>query len=213
MLGGFATWVQGIGPGGLTAVHVYDLRTGVDKVVRRGHAQNSFLLAGHLVAWPESPSRGALTRIYAASTLTGKRMTVPPALRNLLGISGLETDGRQITYPSAPYKSLWWSASLRRAPAEILTARSDSHIDNSVQVGGRYVGFGIQPPLFLADTKIRRYIEIEREYGWTLLSAHALLVDYGDNTQKVLDYLANVVVVPLRDLPPMPACARAGARR
>ncbi len=204
---GEATWTQGSGPDGLTEVHVYDLRAGRDRVIHTGHTESPFLLAHRLVAWPESPKRGAYAQMFVANALTGKRVEVPPALRVLRGISGLETDGRQIAYPSARFRSLWWSPSLRAEPTEILAARGLNSIDNSVQIGGRYVGFGIEPPLFLADTKTRRYLEIERQYGYTELNANVLLVDYGNNTRKRLDFRSHVVLVPLRALPRMPACS------
>ncbi len=203
---GVATWVQGSGPDGLTDVHVYDLRSSRDAVVRRGHALGSFLLGGHLVAWPESPSRGARTRMYAASTVTGGRVSTPRALRGLRGVSGLATNGRRIAYPSAPYKALLWSPSLRAMPREIVAARNLDHIDNSVQVGGRYIGFGMQPRLFVADTQTHGYLQLGNRGGWTEVDKTALLVVSGP-TKKVLHPVLRVAFVPLRKLPPLPACS------
>ena len=45
-LDGIATWVQGTGPSGIAGVHVYNLRTGHDAIIHRGHAQGSFLFGG-----------------------------------------------------------------------------------------------------------------------------------------------------------------------
>jgi hypothetical protein len=202
---GIATWVQGSGPDELTEVHVYDLRRDRDTVVSARHAQGSFLIHGHRVAWPESPYRGAETRIYVTSS-TGRPVPVPPALRGLHGVSGLATDGLRIAYPSAPYKALWWSSSLAHAPARIVAASSADHIDNSVQISGRWIGFGIQPGVFVADTKTRRYIEITAHGGWTRLDSKSLLVLYATGS-KALDAVAPITFVPLRDLPPLPACA------
>lgn len=204
--GGFATWVQGSGPEGQTTVHVYDLRTGRDRVVHEGHAQGSFLLHGHLVAWPESPARGAETRISVASGVTGASVPTPRALRVLSGVSGLATDGRRIAYPNASYTSLWWSPSLRGRPRRIVAARGYDHIDNSVQIGGRYIGFGIQPRVVLADTRTRRYLTLTAHGGWTRLDARSLLVLYAMRS-KALDARATIAFVPLRDLPPLPACS------
>jgi hypothetical protein len=193
---GVATWAQGSGEDGLAEIHVYDLGAGRGRVIHTGHAEGPFLLAHGLVAWPESAAPGAYVRMYAADALSGKRTRTPRALRVLRGVSGLDTDGRQIAYPSAAFTSLWWSPSLRRAPEEIIAARGGNHVDNSVQIGGRYIGFGIQPRLFVADTKTHRYLEIERHYGWTELNSAALLVDYG----------GHVVLVPLDVLPRIPDC-------
>ena len=203
---GVATWGQGIGPEGLSAIHVYNLRTGRGAIVHRGHAQGSFIFGRRLVGWPESPGPGRLTRMRAASALTGKRRKVPPALRTLYGVSGLATDGRRIAYPSAQYRSLWWSPSLRRKPRRVVTARSHDRIDNSVQVGGRYVAFGISPRLFVADTKSRRYLQIGHSGGWMKIDDTTLLVAFG-SPKKVIHPRLRISVVPLGKLPAMPACA------
>jgi hypothetical protein len=210
VLDGIATWVQGTGPGGVAGVHVYNLRTGDGTIIHRGHAQGSFLFAGHRVAWPESPGPGRVTRMHAASALTGKRVVVPRALRALDGVSGLATDGHRIAYPDAPYRSIWWSPSLRRKPRKILTARSRDHIDDSVQVGRRYVGFGIWPRLFVADTQTHRYIEVGRHGGWIQVDGITLLVVAGSPTKAVHPRL-RLALVPLGRLPPLPACTRRGA--
>ena len=145
--------------------------------------------------------------MYAASALTGRRVETPPALAALRGVSGLVTDARQIAYPSTAFRSLWWSPSLQVKPTEILSARGVvNHVDNSVQVGGHYVGFGVQPQLFLANTDTHRYVEIGNQLGHTELNARALLVEYGENTKKQANFRPHVALIPLRALPPIPAC-------
>jgi hypothetical protein len=206
-LGGIATWVQGSGPGGITALHVYDLRAGHGTVIHRGHAQGSFLLARHRVGWPESPRPGRVTGMHVASALTGKRVGVPRALHGLRGVSGLATDGHRIAYPTAAYRSIGWSPSLRRKPSKILSVPSPGHVDDSVRIGGRYIGFGIWPRVFVADTTTHRYVRVARHGGWTILDDTALLVVFG-STRKVIHPRLRVAYVPLRRLPPLPACAR-----
>jgi hypothetical protein len=202
---GIATWVQGVGPGGIGAVHAYNLRTGRGMVVHRGHAQSSFLLDRHRVAWPESPSPGAETRMRVASVATGKRLRVPRALRELRGISGLATDGRGFAYPGPQYGSLWWSPSLAGTPQRIARPRAAGHVDDSVQVSGRYVGFGIWPRLFLADTRTRSYLPIGDRGGWTEVDKTALLTVSG-SAAKAIHARLTVSLVPLRDVPQVPAC-------
>ena len=203
---GIATWAQGSGPDDVAAVHVYDLRAGSDRIIHTGHGQGSFLLSGHLVAWPESLSRGAETRMQVASTRTGNLVPTPPALRGARGVSGLATDGRRIAYPNGAYTSLWWSSTLRASPRKIISSRGSTHIDNSVQIGGRYVGFGIQPRVFIGDTKTRRYLKIAAHGGWTRIDSRSLLVLFGTGSDAV-DPVAPIAFAPLRDLPPMPACS------
>src|SRR4029453_10716717 len=174
-LNGIATWVQGTGPEGIAAGHVYQLRAGRGTIIHRGHAQGSFLFGRRLVGWPESPGPGRVTRMRVASALTGNNGRVPRALRALYGVSGLATDGWRIAYPNAKYTSVRWSPSLRRKPRRIVTARSHDHIDDSVQLGGRYIGFGIWPRLFVADTRTHRYVQVARRGGWVLLDEKSLL--------------------------------------
>lgn len=202
---GIATWAQGAGPDGRTAVHVFDLRSGLDRVVRVGRTQGSFLLDGNVAAWPESRASGGTAKMRAASALTGEPVRVPRALGALRGVSGLATDGRRIAYPNASYTSLWWASSLRTKPREILAAKDGGHVDNSVQVGRRYVAFGIQPRLFLGDTRTHRYVQIGAHSGWARLDARSLLVLYATGS-KALDARAPIAFVSLRDLPPLPAC-------
>jgi hypothetical protein len=133
-------------------------------------------------------------------------MAVPRALRSLRNVTGLYTDGLRIAYPDASYKSLWWSPSLGAKPYEVVSTRHVEHIDNSVQVGARYVGFGTYPRAFVADTKARRYIEVSRNGGSVFVNSTSLLVVHGP-AKKVLHAKLRTVFVPLRDLPPMPACS------
>jgi hypothetical protein len=205
-LNGIATWVQGTGPEGIAAVHVYNLGTGRGTIIHRGHAQGSFLVGRRLVGWPESPGPGRVTRMRVASALTGKSVEVPRALRTLYGVSGLATDGRRIAYPNAKYTAVRWSPSLRGKPRRIVTVRSHDHIDDSVQIGGRYIGFGIWPRLFVADTRTHRYLQIARRGGWVLLDDTTLLVAFG-SPRKAIHPRLRIAVVPLGELPPIPACA------
>lgn len=204
--GGFATWVQGSGPDGRAAVHVYDLRSGRDMVVAEGRAEGSFLLEGHVVAWPELTAHDGQTRIRADSAVTGAPVRVPRALRGLRGVSGLATDGRRVAYPNASYTSLWWSPSLAAKPLRIVGVAGYDHIDNSVQIGGRYIGFGIQPHVFVGDTRTHRYVQVTAHSGWTRVDATSLLVRYASGS-KALGARAPIAFVRLRDLPPVPTCS------
>ena len=164
------------------------------------------MLDRHLVIWAEASAPGVPTRMHAASALTGKPLPLPPALQPLRNVTGLYTDGHRIAYLNASYRSLWWSPSLDKRPNRVVGTRHVfDHIDNSVKVGGRYVGFGEQPSVFVADTKTGRYVEVSRTFGFVYVNSAALLVVYGGG-KKVLHPILRMAFVPLRDLPPMPAC-------
>jgi hypothetical protein len=203
---GIAVWVQGVGPDQLGEVHAYNLRTGRDVVVRRGHPGGAFLIAGRIVIWAEAPAPGVPTQMHAAAALSGRPMAVPRALRSLRNVTGLYTDGHRIAYPTGPYKSLWWSPSLSTKPYEVVGTRHLEHIDNSVQAGPRYVGFGIYPRVFVADTKDGRYVEVSGDGGSVFVNSTSLLVVHGP-VKKVLHAVLRMAFVRLRDLPPMPACS------
>lgn len=203
--GGIATWAQGSGPDNRTAVHVYDLRAGRDRIIHEGHTQGPFLLAGGIVAWPESLTRGAETKIQAASVVTGATVSVPPALRALHGVSGLATGGNRFAYPNGSYTALLWSPSLQARPRQIVSTRADNHVDNSVQIGGGYVGFGIQPKVFIGDTRTHRYLKISNRGGWTRIDRRSLLVLFATGAKEP-DAVAPISFLSLRHLPPIPAC-------
>ena len=90
-------------------------------------------------------------------------------------------------------------------PHEVVGTRHLDHVDNSVSVGGRYVGFGVFPDVYVADTKTRRYIEVSTNGGSAFVDSRTLLVVHGPR-RKVLHAILRMALVPLRDLPPIPAC-------
>lgn len=202
---GFATWSQGSGRGGLADVHVFDLAHGRDRIVRRGHPAGSFLVAGGLVVWPESPRPGALTEMRAADVTSGRAVAAPSALRALRGVSGLATDGGALAYPNADYTSLWWSPSLATPARRVYaTGNPGSHIDNSVQVAGRWVVFGVPPALYLADLMSGRYAKLSAG-GYGRLDARTLVLLKATDS-KAIHPIADVVFLPLASLPAIPAC-------
>jgi len=201
---GVATWEQGSGPGGVGDIHVVQLATGKDKVIRHGHPGGPFFTGPNRIVWPESPRPGALTVFRAADARTGAKVAPAPVLRALRGISALVTDGKAIAYPSAYFASLWWSPSLSGKPSQIASAGYGDNIDNSVQVAGRYILFGIAPHTYLADTVQRRYIEISAG-GWGRLDTHDLVL-LPASPKKELHLVSDVLFVPLSSLPPVPPC-------
>jgi len=204
--GGVAAWTQGSGAGGIGDVHVFDLRSGKDRVVRHGHPAGAFLLAGGLVVWPESLKPGALTLMQAAEVASGRGVAAPAAFRTMRGVSGLATDGTVLAYPKDDYTSLWWSPSLEALPLRVFaTANATSHIDNSVQVAGGYAAFGVPPALFLAETEAHRYVQISSG-GFALLDARSLIL-LKPSRKKAVHPVSDVVFRSLASLPPFPTCS------
>jgi hypothetical protein len=201
---GVATWEQGAGPDSVGDIHVVQLATGKDRIIRHGHPGGSFFTGRNRIVWPESPRRGALTVFRAADARTGATVAPAPVLRSLRGIGALVTDGKAIAYPSSHFGSLWWAPSFSSTPSQIAIAGYGDTIDNSVQIAGRYVLFGIAPHTYLADTTRRRYVEISAG-GWGRLDTRSL-VFLPPSTKKAHHAIADVLFFSLESLPPVPPC-------
>jgi hypothetical protein len=200
---GIATWEQGSGPGGIGDIHVFDLASGRDRIVRHAHVGGAFFYGG-LIVWSESLRPDALTVMRAVDARTRKSRSVPASLRSLRGVSGLFTDGRAIAYPDAHYKSLWWSPKPSVAPRRLFgTAYGDS-VANSVQIAGRYIVFGVEPHTYVVDTATQRYLELKGG-GWGSMNSHALVL-LKPSSAKAQHTISDVLFLPLRSLPPMPRC-------
>jgi hypothetical protein len=184
---------------------VYDLSRGVDRVVRHGHPQGSFLVNGPRAVWPESLTRGAVTRMLAADARTGSSVQPPPALARLRGISALFTDGRAFAYPSARFTSLWWSPSLGATPRLVFKPKKAlNYVDNGVRIAGRYVIFSDTGKGYLADTRIRRYVELG--VAPVAVDRRALIVSSWTKG-KTLHPRNRISFIPVRSLPRLTRCA------
>ena len=140
----------------------------------------------------------------AAEARTGATVAPAPVLRGLHGIGALVTDGKAIAYPSSHFGSLWWAPSLSGTPSQIAMAGYAETIDNSVQMAGRYVLFGIAPHTYLADTAQRRYVEISAG-GWGHLDGRSLVL-LPPSPKKAHHAISDVLFFSLESLPPVPPC-------
>jgi hypothetical protein len=201
---GIATWEQGSGTNGAGDIHVFDLRSGHDRIVRHGHPQGPLFLDERTIVWPESLEPGAPTVLRAVDTKTGKSKQLPRALRRLRGISALASDGRGIAYPAASFKSLWWSPSPSVKPRRLFATGSGGNVDNSVQIEARYLLFTDAPHAYLVDTATHRYLQVSRG-GWGLFDNRALVFLPPSQT-KASHAISDVLFVRLASLPPIPRC-------
>jgi hypothetical protein len=203
-LDGYATWEQGSGPNGIGEIHVVDLKSGRERIVRRGHVGGSFLIKGHRVVWPESMKPGALTVMRTADARTGRAVATPPALRGVRGGLAPVTDGESVVYAADGWMSLWWSPSLQVAPRRVFTSSSGNHVENWVHLVGHYVSFTVWPKAFLADTSSGRYVQISSG-GETVLGTKSLALMRPAKTKSSYPH-NKIVLLPLRSLPPIPPC-------
>jgi hypothetical protein len=202
---GIATWEQASGPNQKGDVHVFDLATGGDRIVEHGYAGGPILVGDRLVVWPESLRLHGPTRMHAADARTGKPAPVPTAVRALSGIPAetFVTDGRTIVSPGDS-TSLSWSPSPSDSATLIARAGYGDHVDNSVQVAGRYIFFSVAPHAYLADTVTRRYVQVSSG-GLGLLSDQAFVL-LPPSSRKAAHVIADVLFVPLASLPTIPPC-------
>jgi hypothetical protein len=205
-LDGYATWEQGSGADSLGDIHVVDLKSGRNRIVRRGHPVGSFLVRGRsgpLVVWPESMKRGALTVMKTANAKTGQPVATPTALKNVRGGLVPVTDGHAIAFTSDGWKSLWWSPSLDTAPRRVFGTTGHDVIDYGVTLAGRYVSFTVWPKAYLADALSGRYIEIKPGAS-TYLGQTSFAVSRPAKTKA--NPITDLVFLPLKSLPPIPPC-------
>ena len=140
-----------------------------------------------------------------ANASTGAPLSAPPALRPLRGVSGLATDGSAIAFPNADYTALSWSRSLAKAPRRVFsTGDVARHVDNSVQVAGRYAVFSVGRHAYLADSVAGRFVQISPG-GWGRLTP-AGLVFLRPRAGKKLHTVADVVVLRRAEYPPIARC-------
>jgi hypothetical protein len=203
-LDGYATWEQGSGPNNRGDIHVVDLANGRNRIVSHGHSEGPFLVAGPLVAWAESMKPGALTVMRAASARTGRTVATPPALRNLRGGLAPVSDGKALAYITGYWGSLWCSPSPEAPSRRVLRSPVGSTIDNSLQVAGHFIFFGIQPVSYFADAASGRFVEI-KQGGWARLDARSLVL-LKPSAKKAVHGISDVVFLPLKSLPPIPPC-------
>jgi hypothetical protein len=114
------------------------------------------------------------------------------------------TDGRALAYTADNWNSLWWSPSLDTTPRRVLSSRVGYPIDNSVQVAGRFVYFGIQPSSYLANSAKGRYLKIS-DGGWALVGTKDFVL-LKPSLTKALHGVSDVVFLRLKSLPTIPLC-------
>ncbi len=202
---GYAAWGQGVGPDFLSEIHLVNLATDHDRIVRRGHPGTPFFIDGPRVVWPESMKRDALTVMKTADAKTGRTVATPPALRELRGATYLASSGKSLVYLTDRQMSLWWSPSLETAPKRVFQGRNYSLIGFPLaKAWGRYTSFSIPLKAYVADTEAGRYVRIYPG-GWALVGPEALVL-LAPSEKKAIHGITDIYYVPLKSLPRVPPC-------
>jgi len=201
---GYAAWEQG-SPNEIGEIHVVDLASGRDRIVRRGHPGGPFLIDGLRVIWPESMKPGSLTVMRAADAKTGRTIATPPALRKVRGALWTASNGKTLMYATNGQMSLWWSPSLKVAAKHVFTGRNYSLLGLPFnETWGRYTTFGIPLKTYLAETVAGRFVRIDR--GGLAITGPKALVLLEPSKQKTDHAVTDVAFIPLESLPPVPPC-------
>jgi len=202
---GYAAWEQGAGPDSLGEIHVVDLASGHDRIVRRAHVAGPFLIDGPRVIWPESLKRGALSVWKTADARTGRMVVTPPALRKLRGIIWPASNGKSLLYGTDGQMSLWWSPSLEVPAKRVFTSRNYNLLGIPFdEAWGRYTSFSIPHKTYLVDTVTGRYVRIYPG-GWAIVGSKALVL-LTPSKRKANHAISDVFFLPLTSLPPVPKC-------
>ncbi|HUZ51072.1 MAG TPA: hypothetical protein VMU94_00890 [Streptosporangiaceae bacterium] len=164
--GYFAAWAQGYGPGGLVEIRLADLRTGRVSVIARGHVQAPFFDGGLLV-WPASGRPGALTRLHAYATATGRPAPLPAVLRPVRGTDFVATDGTRTAYLDPGLTSLYYSPAPGQAASVVLRAPPGISFSNIGMAQGA-IAWTTTRATYLASTATGGYVQVTPEFGFAV---------------------------------------------
>ncbi|MCE6993718.1 hypothetical protein LZG04_02685 [Saccharothrix sp. S26] len=194
---GKVTWVQGTGkPDQSNGIHLYDLATRTDRVVVEGRVDGPVFF-GDLLLWREY-DEAKTARFTGVSASDGTPAALPPALR----------DSRPDWYATADEKTLAWTDGDQKAihawRADWPGVRELAKIEPGVELPG--ISFPqLSGDLIAWTSKLSSVTDIRtgstyRADGMSTalsISGGGLVVTGGGVTPSV---------VPITDLPPLPAC-------
>lgn len=201
---GEATWVQATASGS-RQVHLYDLGSGHDRIVKQGDVQPS-IFVGDLLVWPERASGSQPPHLAAASARDGSAATLPKAVAALVDPREITGDGRTWAWidPGGLTLDAWRSG--WDAPVVVRKAPSGDNIDWP-RVAGDLITWTDSNATFAGDLRSHSYTQITAQYGATVTKGDALGVGYPEEgTGKGSDKSdINYIVAPSK-LPQLPAC-------
>ncbi|MEU8764133.1 hypothetical protein [Streptomyces sp. NPDC048659] len=188
---GKATWVQGVGDGPkdqkLTdvqrQVHLYDLASATDKVVRTGRMAPSFF-AGDTLVWPEAFAIDTPTKLSTV-TSQGTPGGLPKALAAADGSPASASDGTTWAWTGVDHKNLYaWRAGW---PAPVIVVEGAS-ID-WVHVAGDVITWTDPTATWAADLRGRAYTQMTPQYGGTNSHGTAVVVSYPGPDKRSVSYV------------------------
>jgi len=208
---GQVAWARGNADGTAT-VYLTDLATGPSRVAvsgppsaPSGHPATPVFFH-HLLVWPESPSKGALSELRAADPTTLKRVELPAPHRHVQGPNWFTANGDRLTWASADYSQLYtWAWGSTKPPQRLLSVSPAEHIGQPHSVGNLIAWAG-DHAMFAYDLRSDAVTQLTREYGLVAVAGNILAVGEIEGPLKSDHPLASVSLVDGTRLAPLPGC-------
>jgi hypothetical protein len=201
---GRAFWTLPVGAQ-VAQVHMTDLGTGTDRVIRSGWAGYPFRF-GSLVVWPETTAQTTAIKLRAASIRAGDPAGLPTELSEPLSrplfVNG-DADAYVWSTNNLATLRVWRSGT--PSPITIITMAPLGQYLQWPQVGGPLVTWDNGTAQYVADLRTGSYAQITPEAGATKLSGDALVVTYAPSGKASHAVLDSTLVRPSR-LPALPTC-------
>jgi len=200
---GKVTWAQGIADGG-QAIHVFDLVSGRDRVVRQAHVGRP-LFAGTTLVWPEAAAPDTPARLKALSDYgLGAPYDLPEPLRRIGEPQNLATDGVTWAWASPDFGTLYaWRTGWADSETIHTTDARHDHVEWMAVAGDLVTWTG--NATYIADLRSHSFTRVTPAYGGSVAFGKAIGVGYPDTLDK--GGTETDFVVKEAALPPLPNCA------
>ncbi|MFI8105458.1 hypothetical protein [Streptomyces sp. NPDC086023] len=206
--GGKAAWTQGGGGAGRKQVHVYDLRSRHDQVVRTGMV-SPVTVSGDLVVWREAFSATAPVKVQAASLTTGRGAKLPEQLAKIKGTTFVtgSSDGSTWAWTSPDMRKLYaWQKGWKTSA--LVATLGEGQFFDQMEIAGNLITWQDESGLWAADLRSHSMTRLNQD-GVPHANGDKLLVSYqtGGFSKDPADYQGTTAyVLTASRLAPLPSC-------
>ncbi|MFJ5548674.1 hypothetical protein [Streptomyces sp. NPDC093225] len=175
--GGKAAWAQGGGGGGRKQVHVYDLQSRSDQVVRTGMV-SPVTVSGDLVVWREAFSASTPVQVRAASLSTGRGARLPEQVAKVKGTTFItgSSDGRAWAWTSPDMRKLYaWKKGWKTSA--LVATVSEGQFFDQMEIAGDLITWQDDSGLWAADLRSQSMTRLNKD-GVPHANGDKLLVSY-----------------------------------
>ncbi|MHA6759877.1 hypothetical protein [Streptacidiphilus sp. PAMC 29251] len=197
---GLATWIQPLRDG-RKQVHVYNLVTRKDRIVRTSHAYRSFFV-GSLLVWQEAPAPDAPTQLRAVVARTGAPAKLPPQVAAVRGTGEVVGDGKRWLWLAADYSGIYEWQPGWKSPVERVSGGEEVQW---LGLAGDLLTYTDSVATFVVDLRSGARTQVTEEYGVANVDGDSIEVGSLPGGAKAAPL--NEWAVDARRLPPLPHCA------